>query len=273
MKNIKAQQKSRVIYEFGVLIQPLEALVRSRTPPTLHECRIAIATVQSGDPKWREGVRELATFAPDNFFNAEFQALSHVAEVCCRGVGGVIGEKQCIDDPLKRKERLEEEVCKARINLMEYIDRIPVEWEPIIFQANTPFTSYLRIKEAVDTVKYKLHYFDRYIKPEFFALFLNGIDRNISIRLVTTSGNARYGVTAISPIAALAQREFSDFNVIEVTASAIHDRNLRIDDQLFTLGPGVDAAGLALTNFGPSDSSIEALEGFDSLISSGRSLF
>ncbi len=168
----------------------------------------------------------------------------------------------------------------ARKEFFDGLERIPIQWEPVVFEANTPFTSYLKIKEAAAGVRRRFHYFDRYLKPEFFELFLPSLiersvlgchlenegllpdDPSIEIRLVTTSR----GVRDVRAVATLAEQEFNDFRLIEVSASEMHDRNLRVDERIFTLGPGVDRAGFALTNFGLTDSSAAAHEQFDQLI-------
>ena len=127
-----------------------------------------------------------------------------------------------------------------------------------------------RIKEALVSVRERLHYFDRYLKMDFFPLFLQSVDRNVSIRLVTTTGNAQYGVAAVTAVSRLAAQEFSDFQLIEVAPANLHDRNLRVDNEIFSLGPGVDRAGMCLTNFGPSENSMEAHNEFDRIIAGGR---
>ena len=270
MKNLKAHQKSRLIYEYGILIQPLEDLVRAQQPRSLNDYRIAIAKVQAGDAAWRQRVREFTTFATDIFFNKEYQDISHVPEVCMRALNGFINDPADKSDPNKLKARIEREVENARHKFIEYIDRIPIKWEPVLFNANTPFTSYLRIRESIVSVKERLHYFDRYLKSDFFTLFLDSVGNTVSIRLVTTAGNAQYGVAGVGAVSNLARRQFADFQLIEVSPDDLHDRNLRVDDQIFTLGPGVDRAGMALTNFGPSDCSSQAHDKFDRIIANGR---
>lgn len=270
MKNLKAFQKSQLIYEFGILIQPLEELARTNRIPLLNEYRIAIAKVQAGDGAWRQQVKAFTTFAPDIFFSQEFQDISHVPERCWGALKGVINDQSFQNDPNQLKGRVAQEVANARQQFFEYIDRIPVAWEPVVFEANTPFTSYLRIKEAIFPVKQRLHYFDRYLKPDFFALFLASVENTISIRLVTTAGNIQYGAIGVAAVSNLARQQFADYQLIEVAPTDLHDRNLRIDGQIFSLGPGVDRAGMALTNFGPSDSSLEAHNEFDRIIAGGR---
>jgi hypothetical protein len=94
----------------------------------------------------------------------------------------------------------------------------------------------------------------------------------MAVTLVTTAGHSgpnAYGVAAVAPISNLVRQEFNNYRLVEVDRNVIHDRNLRVDDQVFTLGPGVDRAGMALTNFGPADSSSTAHGHFDDIIAKG----
>ncbi len=209
----------------------------------LNDYRIAIAKVQAGDGAWRQQVKKFTTFAPDMFFNQEHQDISHVPERCWGILKGIINDPVLQNDPSQLKGRVEHEVANARERFFEYIDRIPIKWEPVVFEANTPFTSYMRIKESIVAVKQRLHYFDRYLKPDFFPLFLASVENNVSIRLVTTTGNTQYGVSSVAAMSRLAQQQFADYQLIEAAPTDLHDRNLRVDNQIFSLGPGIDRAG------------------------------
>lgn len=282
--NEKSAERNRLIYEFGILMQPLEELLADNPTHTVDAYRVAIAKVQSGDASWRNSVRQFATFAQDVFFNAEFQDISHVAERCLREVGESIKDPTISGDGRRLQMRLARTLKNARKEFFDGLERIPVQWEPVVFEANTPFTSYMRIKEATAGVRRRFHYFDRYLKPDFFELFLASLiersalgchlenqgllpdDPSVEIRLVTTSR----GVNDVRAVATLAQQEFSDFRLIEVSPSDMHDRNLRVDERIFSLGPGVDRAGSALTNFGLTDSTAAAHEQFDRLIQNGK---
>ncbi len=270
MANEKANQKNQLIYEFGILIQPLEALAKAADAPSVSDFRIAVAKVRSGDPTWRQTVRAFTTFAPDVLFNQEFQDISHVPERCWQQINKLLNDESLKSDLGLLQGRFGQQIDASKATFFELIEHIPIEWQPVVFQANTPFTSYLKIKEAFATVKNRLDYFDRYLKPDFFPLFLASVDRSVPIRLVTTPGNHSYGAAAVAAVSRLAANEFSSLQLIEVTPVDLHDRNLRVDDQNFTLGPGVDRAGIALTNFGPSDSSENAHREFDRIISNGR---
>lgn len=270
MKNIKASQKVQLISEFAILIQPLVELARAKEPPSQNKYREAIAKVQAGDNAWREQVTKFTTFAPDIFYRDESSDISHVPEIYCRAIRDIVNQPNSQDTLSQLQEQVKIKDEEAKNKFFEYVDRIPIEWEPVLFEANTPFTSYLRIKEAIILGKYRVHYFDRYLNTDFFDLYLKSVDRNVSIRLVTTAGNAEYGVTAVSVLSKLAAKEFSDFKLIKVDKNDLHDRNLRVDNKIFLLGPSVDQAGIKLTNFGPSENSTEAHEKFDRIIANGH---
>ncbi|MCF8068297.1 MAG: hypothetical protein K9L30_06905 [Desulfobacterales bacterium] len=269
MKNEKANQRQNVIFEFGILIQPYVELAQKKLPPTVDEYRIAIAKVSAGDASWRLGVKKYATFANDLFFNEEYQRLSHTAERFMFKVRDLIADQEMHKNlPLLQRTFLR--ILDETKNIFfDLVSEIPVSWEPEILAANTPFTSYLRIKEALSIVKKRFEYYDRYLKPDFFDLFVSKLEKAVSIKLITTKGNKDYGVKGVTAVSDLFRKEYLDYKLIKVTPDVLHDRNLRIDDNIFTLGPGADSAGMRLTNFGPTDSSQQAHAELEKVISSG----
>jgi len=209
------------------------------------------------------------TFGPDVFLHNEFQKTSHVVERSLREVNTQIDRAVQTNDIAGLHLACANEVSRLKDDFSHCLAEVPVDWEPEIFPANTPFTAYLKIKDAVSSTTRRLHYFDRYLRPDFFDLFLRDLPRTIELRLVTTRGNGTYGTTAVSAVSAVARREFRDYQLIEVNPTDLHDRNVVVDDAVFSLGPGVDRAGLALTNFGPSDTSASAQTEFARIIGSG----
>lgn len=272
MKNEKANQRQNVVLEFGILIQPYVELQQRKTPPTVDEYRIAVAKVNAGDANWRSGVKEYATFANDLVLNEEFQRLSHVPERFMFTVRNLLllAAQKPLNDLAWLQQTFSRSLNETKAAFFELVSQIPVTWEPEIFAANTPFTSYLRIKEALLIVKQRFEYYDRYLKPEFFDLFISKLEKTISIRLITTKGNKYYGVNGVAVVSDLIRKEYSDYKLIEVTPDVLHDRNLRIDDNIFSLGPGAEGAGIKLTNFGPSDSSQQAHAELSKVINSGK---
>ena len=209
------------------------------------------------------------TYGPDVFLNTEFQKTSHVVERFLREISTMIERAAKSNEVAKLQLACATEVSRLKEDFYKFLAEIPVDWEPEIFPANTPFTAYLKLKDAVSSATRRLHYFDRYLQPAFFDLFLRDLPRTIEVRLVTTRGNRTYGTEGVRAVSDVTRREFLDYKLIEVNSKNLHDRNLVVDEAVFSLGPGVDRAGLALTNFGPSDASTTAQTEFARIMGNG----
>jgi hypothetical protein len=260
--NLKAEQRNRVLVGFGLLCAPLNE-IRQRTDAPQHaDYRMAIARTQGGAAKWRESVLEFTTFTSDIQFAQQQQAI----DIVVHQLWETLRKRVLPIADLTDMKKTFDEVFDAFVtNVPELISHVPVEWQPEIFSANTPFTAYLRIRQAVAIANHRLAYFDRYLKPEFYTLFLSEVSRTLPVTLVTTA----QGIRDVAAVSALAAKEFTSYQLVEVDPSVMHDRNLIVDDQVFSLGPGADRAGIALTNFGPSDSSQRAQDEFDKIVAGG----
>jgi hypothetical protein len=105
------------------------------------------------------------------------------------------------------------------------------------------------------TATRRIHYLDRYLDTDFFHLYMRDLNRGLEIRLSTTKGKASYGVANVSSVSRLAAVEFANYQLIECMPADLHDRNLRVDDFVFFLGPSAKDAGTQPTNFSPADDS------------------
>jgi hypothetical protein len=266
MKNGKVQERYQLTLKLGILIQPFDDLVKREIPPNVSEYRIAMAKFTSGMQDWFVAVQAFATFAPDIVMHSERDKIINSVHRFRNRVNELIDESNELATLHKSYRNYFDEMMN---NINKNLDAIPAVWEPEIFAANTPFTAYMRIKEAISSAKQRVHYFDRYLKVEFYELFLKSLDRNIEIKLITTEGKSNYGVKGVSSVSNLVRQEFHHYELVEVNPSDMHDRNLRVDDLVFTLGPGTDRAGIALTNFGPTDNSAQAHEQLDQIVKSG----
>ncbi len=151
--NDKAWQRNEVIMELGILIQPIVDLVGADAAPALSQYRVACAKVQAGDATWRGSVRKLASFAPDIFMNTEFQKTSHVVERFLRNINTRISGAAISNDTDGLQTACTNEVDRMKEDFYGCLSEIPVEWEPEIFAANTPFTAYMKIKDVIATAR------------------------------------------------------------------------------------------------------------------------
>ena len=243
----------------------LRELKRRSTPPTEADYRLAIAQVRGGDPVWRIHIRDFTTFASDVRFEQEFQDISHVPERLWQAINRLLDGPGLGKDASAVHAEFATTLDAAENRFLDLLGKVPVPWQPAMFEANTPFTSYLRIREVTTTVRARFHYFDRYLRPAFFELFLEAVPRSVQLRLVTTA----MGTKAVHAISDLVRVEFADYQLIQTDPAHFHDRNLRVDNQVFSLGPGVDQAGMSLTNFGPAENSLQAHAQLDRIMTLG----
>jgi len=148
MVNQKASQRNRAVLEFGVLIQPLRELSRRSDPPTDSDYRLAIAQVRGGDAEWRTHIRTFTTFAPDLKFEQEFQDISHVPERLWQAINATLNTAAGVKSASDTHAEFRTTLDAAEQRFLDLLDRVPVPWQPAMFAANTPFTSYLRIRDA-----------------------------------------------------------------------------------------------------------------------------
>jgi hypothetical protein len=138
-----------------------------------------------------------------------------------------------------------------------------------LLAAQTPFSVYLKLRDVIGTAKKRVHLFDRYLDSDFYDLYMRSLPRSLEIRLVTTKGKPNFGVTNVLAVSRLAAGEFTDYQLIQCDAADMHDRNLRIDDLIFFLGPSVKDAGDHPTNFSVTDGSPSAHAVLDSVLTKG----
>ena len=150
--------------EFGILIQPFDDLNHKSSLPSIDEYRIAMAKVHAGETEWRKSIKEFTTFSGDIKFHSEYRKIANVPENLRNKLNRFIDQFDFNKDPEFAHSRLKEIYNKAKNEFFNFLEKVPFKWEPIIFEANTPFTSYLRIKESISLIRYRFHYFDRYLK-------------------------------------------------------------------------------------------------------------
>jgi hypothetical protein len=215
---------------------------------------------------YQEGIRRFTRFSTIEFYQEGYDISQRLA-----GLGNLLNRlaNNTTDDDRTKQLRLHESLEETKRQVLEKIDQIPIDWTSVIFQESTPFSTHLRIYDAIRTAKRRIHYFDRYLDADFYPLYLRDVGRSLEIRLVTTKGTQHYGATNIAAISRLAQQEFTDYQLIQCAQSVLHDRNLRIDDRIFNLGTSIKDVGKHATNFAVADNTAQAHQILDDLIKKG----
>ena len=269
----KSFQKNRLIMEFGIFIQPFKKLVNSQSIPSISDYRVAAGKVRGSYSQFENRVHEFVIFSDVIFAREAAEILVALNDSLTKFEDLIFNYSTTHINLDELQNKFKGELENVISKFIELINDIPIDWQPKIFQANTQFTTYLCMLDCTANARQHLHYFDRYLNLDFFSLYLRNLDRSTSIRLVTTKGNNGkngFGVDRINRVSDLCRQEFNDYKLIQLEQTDFHDRNLRIDEQIFTLGPGTTKAGTFPTNFGPADSSPQAIKILDDLIAKGE---
>lgn len=262
----KAEERTYLVLALGRLLAPLDDLAAAATPPTDKDYQVCVARFQSDLAKWRPTAHAFSCVGGVEFGRELDDMLRPL---------GSLGE--AVTNSVRRKptpslsqEHLRSVLADVKRVVTRAIDSIPIEWESRLLAEGTPFSSHLHILDAVRTAKTRVHFFDRYLDPSVYDLYLRHLDRSVQVRLVSTMGNAGFGARAIEAAGRLAAKEFRDFQVVACQPSAMHDRNLRVDDTILFLGPSLKDVGRYPSNFAPSASTADAHQLLDGLMSGGQ---
>ncbi len=256
-----------LLVALGRLLAKPNELAERPTPPTATDHRIVAAQLAQDLSRWDNEVSRFVTVEGlrfDNEFNEICQATRKV-----RNILEAAARNAETDAPGAQ------ELLKATIKVLEAdaisgIEKVPIDWAFRMLDRQTPFSAHLLIRDAIGTAKTRLHIFDRYLDTDFFELYLRHVPRTLQIRLVTIKGKPRdHGVEGVRSVSALVSAEFADYQLLQVTKEDLHDRNLRVDDLVFTLGSSLHEAGCKPTNFGPGDSSPTGHRNLDDILSRG----
>lgn len=253
-----------MIFQLGTLLAPVLELTK-QSPPPASAYRIAAARGIPDCERWSsQEVRRFTAFDEYHFQHLEADIVREVHNLFYE-----LPELAKDHDDAARQATLAQKYQRCRNIALAAIDQVPIEWVARIHESRTPFSVYLRIRDAVATAKRRVHYFDRYLDRTFFDIYLRELDRALEVRLITTKGDSKYGVTNVLPLSRLVAGEFADYRLIETTAAELHDRNLRVDDHVFFLGTSAKNAGVQPTNFAPADNTPSGQAVLDQIVSAG----
>lgn len=261
----KLRERTQVSIEFGILIQPYQVLADASPPPPLVDYRLARAQVEFGKVAWFKRVHQLCQYdeVPLAIENSEIcESVNHLN----RKINEIVTRDE---NASKSQTRLRTLLSSAKTEFESCIANVPLNIPSTLSQANTPFTTHLRLADLFRIARIQITYFDRYLHPDFFTLYLRDLPRSLQVCLVTTASRNDFGVVNVLPFARLAAREFTGFRLVQVTPEDLHDRHLLLDDSHYTLGTSIKDAGRYPTTIACADPSDAAKQTLYAIIVSG----
>jgi hypothetical protein len=155
---------------------------------------------------------------------------------------------------------------------------VPIPIDSTIHEARTPFSTYCFAKDLCSTVKKQVVWLDRYFDQTIFHRFFIDTPKSAHVTLVTLpvanlKGKAdQQRHSEFMDISRLfaAERGPGGYRLIE--NASFHDRWLRCDDRLFTLGGSIKDLTKPFT-ISRLDSSADNLKQFDDATATGTEAF
>jgi hypothetical protein len=164
--------------------------------------------------------------------------------------------------------------------LFEAVQAIPVPVQSAIHEARTPFSTYCLVKDLCSTAKAQVVWMDRYFDQSLFHRYLTGVPKTTVITLVTWPESkcasprdlTRYG--EFLDVSRLFAQERGAAAYRLVTNEDFHDRWLRCDDKLFTLGGSIKDLGKDTTfTISKLDTTPDNIRQFDAAVTGGTEVF
>lgn len=163
-------------------------------------------------------------------------------------------------------------------HVLESLLSIPIPLDSSIHEARTPFSTYCFVRDLCATAKAQVTWLDRYFDHTLFHRFLAGIPPSVQTVLVTLPASAARGAADARRVA-----EFMDLSKMFAAErgpaayrllanSNFHDRWLRCDGALFTLGGSIKDLSRPFT-IGRLDSTPDNHKQFDDAIVSATEVF
>jgi len=263
----RLQEKNDLFYKLGALFDPLQRLVDDPDSYDEQEQAEVIARYCAEHQALIATFKEFSTgqrghnyiVEYNKFHNALYGVVSEL-QGGHRGLGDIISKSLSI--------------AKAAIGA------IPIPRDSQILEAQTPFSTYCRIKDLIEANAVKsIVLIDAYMAWNIFHRFLRNVGDSVVVTLVTSEGrshdrNRWESFLDISQRYAL-ERGSDCYRLIVVGEGVLHDRWLLLDDKdLYMFGGSAKDAGTKkYFTLGRLDASPANLDKIHEHIRDGREFF
>ena len=138
---------------------------------------------------------------------------------------------QAATNPNGIEDFLDDAVAKAK----DTLESIPVSADSVIFETNTPFTTYGKLKTLCNLAQIRITFVDRFLDQSVFYRYLRDIDDGAVVTLIVPRRAFTDAFLDVSRLFAH-ERGSAKYRLISVPYHDIHDRWLHVDDDLYQLG-------------------------------------
>jgi hypothetical protein len=227
-----------LLYQVGVLLAPVDKVVASPEDYSASErAKIRAQFSANADALFGRCLK-FCRPEPDTDYAAEFADISSSLRRIRKLVEGRFTTAPAEVGPdIERERRL----------LQEAILAVPAETNSVVYEAGTPYTTHLRIRELCAGARKRLLFVDRYLTASIFHRYIDNPAPGLQVVLLTWprashQGKAIQRFDELLDVSRLYAQERPDHYRLLVN-HAIHDRYVWADEQLFHVGGSLKDAG------------------------------
>ena len=230
MSKDRHEEKEDLLYKLGRLFGPIQDLI-SRGPDATSDERTRVLARYSAE------YEQLIT-AFRGFSTSE-HGLNYLAQYN-QFHNAVYGfANQAATNPGQIESFLDDAVAKA----MEAVRSIPVSPDSVIFETNTPFSTYSKLKTLCNLAQMRITFVDRFLDQSVFYRYLRDIGDDVVVTLIAPRRAFTDAFLDVSRLFAH-ERRSDKYRLVSVPYRGIHDRWLNVDDQLYQMGNSTASAAM-----------------------------
>ena len=219
-------------------------------------------------PAWYNAVSQFCSGEPGHRYGAQQEVIADCLDTLRSQVQKTQFPQGLLANLRLNRERLVEQILCVQIPI-----------DSVIYESRTPFTTYCFVRDLCATVRKQLVWLDRYFDHTLFHRFFFDTARTAEITLVTLPGatltnpkDKRRHADFVDVSRSFAQERGSQaYRLIE--NAHFHDRWLRCDDKLFTLGGSIKDLDKGPFTISRLDAMPGNLQQFDDAVALGIEIF
>lgn len=222
MPRDRHEQKEELLCKLGRLFGPVQDLIARGPDATSDERTRVLARYSAEYEQLITTFREFSTSEPGHDYRAQYNQFHNA----------VYGfANQAATSPDQIDSFLNVAVATAK----EALRSIPVSADSVIFETNTPFSTYCKLKTLCNLAQTRITFVDRFLDQSVFYRYLRDVGDDVVITLI---GPRRALTDAFLDVSSLfAHERGSDkYRLVSVPYRGIHDRWLHVDNELYQLG-------------------------------------
>ena len=254
--------------QLGQYFGPLLKLAANQNGYDSEEKKRIEARFFSECDKFSDSIRRFCSGEPGHFYATEQQ-------ICINAIHTLAYRKG--NDP---NFDILANAPQTHLLVLEALCSIPVPIESSIHDSVTPFSTYCLVRDLCATANQQVFWMDRYFDQALFARYLTEVPKSSLITLITFPRDKCRGNND--------ERRYADFMAVSKLFSAergpngyrlmtdadFHDRLLRCNDKLFTLGGSIKDLGNDSTfTLAKLDSNTDNFKKFEDAIAAAVEVF